>query len=132
MQGEFINDNSLRSDRFTTTCWTMVVTAGQEDSPAARRAMESRIGLPCISTCTDAGKSELFEQRITIPILLQGGEYDFIFPVESSQKPYLGLFATPAKDKHHKTYSMGHSCWFKNVVSKDELEFLDRYLGPGQ
>ncbi len=73
-----------------------------------------------------------FAARITIPILLQGGEYDFIFPVESSQKPYLGLFATPAKDKHHRTYSMGHSCWFKNVVSKDELEFLDRYLGPVQ
>jgi eukaryotic-like serine/threonine-protein kinase len=73
-----------------------------------------------------------FAARITIPILLQGGEYDFIFPVESSQKPYLGLFATPAKDKHHKTYSVGHSCWYKNVVSKDELEFLDRYLGPVQ
>ena len=41
MHGESINDNSLRSDRFATTCWTMVVTAGQEDSPAARRAMES-------------------------------------------------------------------------------------------
>jgi RNA polymerase sigma factor (sigma-70 family) len=41
MHGESINDNSLRSDRFATTCWTMVVTAGQEDSPATRRAMES-------------------------------------------------------------------------------------------
>jgi len=41
MHGESINDNSLRSDRFATTCWTMVVTAGQEASPAARRAMES-------------------------------------------------------------------------------------------
>lgn len=71
-----------------------------------------------------------FAARIKIPILLQGGEYDFIFPVESSQKPYLELFATPAEDKHHKTYSMGHSCWFKNEVSKDELAFLDRYLGP--
>lgn len=41
MHEESKNGDSLRSDRFATTCWTMVVTAGQEDSPAARDAMAS-------------------------------------------------------------------------------------------
>jgi RNA polymerase sigma factor (sigma-70 family) len=40
MHGDSINDDSLPSARFATTCWTMVVAAGQEDAPAARRAME--------------------------------------------------------------------------------------------
>lgn len=41
MVGEFSNNNSHSSDRFATTCWTVVVTAGQDASPAAQRAMES-------------------------------------------------------------------------------------------
>ncbi len=40
MPGDAMNDDSLRSAQFATTCWTMVIAAGQEDSPAARRAME--------------------------------------------------------------------------------------------
>ena len=35
-----MNDDSLRSAQFATTRWTMVVAAGQEDSPAARQALE--------------------------------------------------------------------------------------------
>ena len=40
MQGDSVNNEALRSAQFATTCWTMVVAAGQEDSPAARHAME--------------------------------------------------------------------------------------------
>jgi len=61
---------------------------------------------------------------------LQDGRYDFIFPVQSSQEPFLGLFGTVQKDKHHRIYETGHSSWLKNEVRKDELEFLDKYLGP--
>lgn len=71
-----------------------------------------------------------FAPRITIPILLQDGKYDFIFPVESSQKPFLGLFGTAPEDKQYKVYETGHSCWLKNEVRRDELAFLDKYLGP--
>ncbi len=70
-----------------------------------------------------------FAPRITIPVLLQDGRYDFIFPVESSQKPFLGLFGTAPEDKHHRIYATGHSSWLKNEVRQDELEFLDKYLG---
>ena len=40
MQEDSVNDDSLRSAQFATTRWTMVVAAGQEDSPAARQALE--------------------------------------------------------------------------------------------
>lgn len=71
-----------------------------------------------------------FAPRIKIPILLQGGKYDALFPVESNQKLFLGLFGTAQEDKQHRIYETGHSCWLKNEVTKDELDFLDKYLGP--
>jgi len=73
-----------------------------------------------------------FAPRIKIPILLQGGRYDALFPVESNQKLFLGLFGTAQEDKQHRIYETGHSCWLKNEVAKDELDFLDKYLGPAK
>ncbi len=71
-----------------------------------------------------------FAPRIKIPILLQNGRNDFDFPVESNQKPYLRLFGTAEKDKHHRTYKTGHAVWIKDEVIKDEIDFLNQYLGP--
>jgi len=72
-----------------------------------------------------------FAPRIKIPILLQNGQYDAFYPVESSQKPFLELFGTAQKDKHHRIYEgLGHSTWLKGKFGKDELDFLDKYLGP--
>ena len=61
---------------------------------------------------------------------MQNGKYDYGFLVEIFQKPLFRLFGTPAKDKFHKIYDSGHSVWLKNEYIKDELDFLDRYLGP--
>jgi dienelactone hydrolase len=71
-----------------------------------------------------------FTPRIKIPILLLNGRYDTLFPLESNQKPYLMLFGTAEKDKHHKIYETGHSITTVNEWRKDELDFLDKYLGP--
>jgi dienelactone hydrolase len=73
-----------------------------------------------------------FAPRIKIPILLQGGKYDGLNPVESHQKPYLGLFGTAEKDKRLRIYETGHAVWIRNEVRKDELDFLDKYLGPAK
>jgi len=35
-----VSDGSLRAVQFATTRWTMVIAAGQEDSPGARQALE--------------------------------------------------------------------------------------------
>jgi hypothetical protein len=62
---------------------------------------------------------------------LQNGKYDFLFPVELNQKPYLALFGTPQKDKQLRVYETGHG-GLRNEARKDELDFLDKYLGPTQ
>ena len=71
-----------------------------------------------------------FAPRIRIPILLQGGRYDPYFPLEANQAPYLALFGTAEKDKHHKIYETGHYIWNGNRWMKDLLDFLDKNLGP--
>jgi eukaryotic-like serine/threonine-protein kinase len=71
-----------------------------------------------------------FAPRIKIPVLMQGGKYDALSPVESRQQPLLKLLGTAEKDKQLKIYETGHAVWFKNEMRKDELDFLDKYLGP--
>ena len=61
---------------------------------------------------------------------MQGGKYDVLFPIELNQKPHLGLFGTAEKDKQLKIYETGHGVWRKNQALKDDLDFLDKYLGP--
>jgi hypothetical protein len=71
-----------------------------------------------------------FAPRIKIPILMQNGRWDSTFPVESSQKPLLALFGTAERDKQLKIYEAAHDVYDLNEARKDEVEFLDRYLGP--
>jgi dienelactone hydrolase len=71
-----------------------------------------------------------FAPRIKIPILMQNGEYDWGFRLETFQKPLFRLLGTLEKDKFHKIYEAGHDVWVKNEWIKDELDFLDKYLGP--
>ena len=47
-----------------------------------------------------------------------------------NQKPFLKLFGTPEEDKQHKIYETGHAVGQMNQARKDELDFLDKYLGP--
>ena len=70
-----------------------------------------------------------FTPRIKVPILIQDGTYDSIFPLESNQKPYLHLFGTAEQEKQIKNYGTGHAVWLKNEAFKDEFDFLDKYLG---
>ena len=70
--------------------------------------------------------------RIKIPILMLNGKYDLTYPVETSIKPLFQMFGTPEKDKFIKFYETSHSVWLKNEVIKDELDFLDKYLGPAK
>jgi formylglycine-generating enzyme required for sulfatase activity/dienelactone hydrolase len=73
-----------------------------------------------------------FAPRIKIPILMLNGKYDLVFPVETRIKPFFRMFSTPEKDKFLKLYETGHSVWLKNEIIRDELDFLDKYLGPAK
>ena len=58
------------------------------------------------------------------------GKYDFIFPLENSQKPLFELLGAPAADKRHVTYDAGHVNLPRNQVVAEMVDWLDKYLGP--
>lgn len=70
-----------------------------------------------------------FAPRVKTPVLMLNGQYDFVFPVETSQQPMFRLFGTPPKDKQHVLFNTGHSIP-RNELIKWTLDWLDRYLGP--
>ena len=73
-----------------------------------------------------------FVPRIKMPTLLLGGEYDFGFPVETSQRPLFTLLGTPPEHKRHVVFeNAGHVPPRMDVI-REALDWLDRYLGPVQ
>jgi dienelactone hydrolase len=70
-----------------------------------------------------------FAPRITIPVLMLGGRYDSVFPVELSQEPLLTLLGAPAHQKHQVLFDAGHGRLPRGRMIHETLTWLDRYLG---
>ena len=70
-----------------------------------------------------------FVPRVTVPVLMLNGRYDYMIPYELRQKPLFDLLGTPDKDKYHIVFETGHYVWTSNEHYKETLDFLDRYLG---
>jgi len=70
-----------------------------------------------------------FIPRITIPVLMLNGRYDYYFPVESSQNPMFDLLGTPPGDKRHVVADGSHFVP-RPLLIKETLDWLDQYLGP--
>ena len=70
--------------------------------------------------------------RITAPVLIQNGKYDFATSLEQRVHPLLRLFGTPDKDKVLKLYDAGHAVWLRMEQRRDEIDFLDRVFGPAK
>lgn len=70
-----------------------------------------------------------FASRVTVPVLMLNGKYDFVFPVETSQKPMFESMRTPGTDKRHLLFESGHSLPRRELVT-EALQWFDRYLGP--
>ncbi len=68
--------------------------------------------------------------RVTVPVLLLAGRYDYIFPVETRQMPLMDLLGTPEKEKRHVIFEAGHLPLPRAEVIRETLEWLDRYQGP--
>ena len=66
--------------------------------------------------------------RVTLPFLMINGQYDYIFPVETAQKPMYGLLGTAAEHKDLRIYPGTHSTPYVLRV-RDTLSWLDTYLG---
>ena len=67
--------------------------------------------------------------RVTIPVLMMNGKYDFFFPVETSQQPFYDLLGTPEENKEWKLVEASHGVG-RFEVAKEAGPWLDRYLGP--
>jgi dienelactone hydrolase len=74
-----------------------------------------------------------FAPRAKTPTLLLTGRYDFVFPVDTNQKPLIRLLGAAEQDKKLTVFDdTGH---FPSASDLPEaagmtLDWLDRYLGP--
>ena len=69
-----------------------------------------------------------FVPRVTIPVLMLNGRYDWFFPLETSQLPMFRLLGTPEEHKRHAIFETGHVVP-RSQQMKETLDWLDRYLG---
>jgi dienelactone hydrolase len=72
-----------------------------------------------------------FAPRFQVPVLMVNGRHDFLFPVETNQRPLFNALGTREPHKKHVTYEGGH----RNLVTRPDLigealNWFDRYLGP--
>jgi cephalosporin-C deacetylase-like acetyl esterase len=70
-----------------------------------------------------------FAPHVKVPTLMLNGRYDYFFGVEKSQAPMFRLLGAPEKDKRHVVFEAGHVVP-RDLMSKDVLDWLDRYVGP--
>jgi eukaryotic-like serine/threonine-protein kinase len=70
-----------------------------------------------------------FTPRVTMPVLMVNGRYDFFFPKETTQDPMFHLLGTSEKDKQHVVFESGHVPP-ADMLIKEVLDWLDHYLGP--
>jgi pimeloyl-ACP methyl ester carboxylesterase len=71
-----------------------------------------------------------FAPRIKVPLLILGGEFDFVFPLESSQKPLFDLIGTPADQKRLVIFKNAGHVPPRIELIREVLDWLDQKLGP--
>ena len=75
-----------------------------------------------------------FAPRVRIPILMLNGDQDFIFPLQTSQRPLFQALGTPSADKKHVLYPGGHEIFVtqRSQIVQEVVGWLDRYVGRVQ
>jgi formylglycine-generating enzyme required for sulfatase activity/dienelactone hydrolase len=73
-----------------------------------------------------------FAPRVRQPVLMVNGREDFDLPYETAQIPLYKALGTAAADKRHAVLEGGHIPPRPQLVYKEILDWLDRYLGPVQ
>lgn len=71
-----------------------------------------------------------FAGRVTVPVLMVNGKYDYFFPLETSQQPLFALLGTRPADKRHVVVESSGHVPPPSVIVKEVLAWLDRYLSP--
>ncbi len=70
-----------------------------------------------------------YVSRVKIPTLMLNGQYDGVFPFETSQKPMFDRLGTPAEYKKLLLYETAHIPPVNGMI-RETLAWLDKYLGP--
>ncbi|HYN07723.1 MAG TPA: protein kinase [Vicinamibacterales bacterium] len=72
-----------------------------------------------------------FAPRVRVPILMLNGDEDFIFPLQTLQRPLFDGLGTPAADKRHVLFPGGHEIGAtkRSQVIAEIVGWLDKYLG---
>jgi dienelactone hydrolase len=70
-----------------------------------------------------------YVSRVTQPTLMVNGEFDFFFPLETSQKPLFELLGAAEDEKRYVVYPGSHSVPRGELV-RELLEWLDRWQAP--
>ncbi len=74
-----------------------------------------------------------FAPRLTKPVLMVNGRYDFSFSYEKAQLPLFQMLGAPAADKQHVVLDTPHDVRAQRPeMVKAVLGWLDRYLGRVQ
>ena len=91
--------------------------------------LEPRVGVAIfIAGGPDAEWRASFLPRMTIPVLLLNGQYDYFSPVETSQKPFFELLGAPPDRKRHVVFDgAGHLPLPRAKMISEILAWLDRY-----
>jgi dienelactone hydrolase len=70
-----------------------------------------------------------FLSGVKAPVLMLNGEFDSIVPLETSAKPFYELLGVSEPDKKHVIAPGGHFVP-RNILIRESLDWLDKYLGP--
>jgi formylglycine-generating enzyme required for sulfatase activity/dienelactone hydrolase len=71
-----------------------------------------------------------YVSRLKIPVLMIGGRHDYVFPLETSQKPMFERLGAPSDQKRHVIFDSGHTNFPRSETIREVLGWLDKYLGP--
>jgi len=71
-----------------------------------------------------------FAPRVHQPVLMVNGRDDFMFPLETSQRPLFALLGTPPADKKLVLLDGGHILPRSNDLFRETLDWFDKHLGP--
>jgi dienelactone hydrolase len=71
-----------------------------------------------------------FLPGVRTPLLILASRYDPVFPFETSQKPMFERAGMPVQDKAMFVYDKGAHYMPMDIVARESLAWLNRYLGP--
>ena len=71
-----------------------------------------------------------FAPRVKQPVLMVNGRDDFDLPFATAQLLLFKMLGTAAADKRHAVFEGGHLPPTPQLVYKEIIDWLDKYLGP--